>query len=306
MPQGSILGPILFLLYINDFCQAVNSGSQILFADDATYYESDHSYEILLNRVNSNLVLIHEWFIANRLSINIVKTESMLFCRNLVYFPMSPVILNGIEIGFSYTLKFLGLQVDFKLNWKTHIFKVRNKLSQACGVMYQLRNKLTPTIARMIYMTLVLPYLNYCNVIWTSCSPSYLQPLVATQKKFIRIMTKSRRLAPTLPLFIRLKILKLKDLNELNTAIFVFKSLYGIIPSPIEYQERILEPYNLRNVNPLVVPFSRSSQTQRFVHSRGATLWNSLPIHLRSARTLLTFKRKLKQSYLDSYFEENA
>ena len=208
---------------------------------------------------------------------------------------------SGIAIGYSYSVKFLGTILDFKLNWKSHIQKIHCKLSQACGVLYQIRNKLTPTISRIIYLTLILPYLNYCNVVWASCPPSYLQSLTAIQNKIVRMITKSRRTAPTSPLYAQLKILTLTDIIKLSTALFVFKSLNGIIPSPIQFQPRVNGPYILRNLNPLIVPFSRSSQTQRFLHIRGATLWNTLHANVRSARTIASFKRNIKSVFLNSY-----
>ena len=188
--------------------------------------------------------------------------------------------------------------LDFKLNWKSHIHKIKTKISQACGVLYQLRNKITIEIAKIIYSTLILPYFNSCNVIWASCAKSHLQPLIATQNKIARIMTKSRRTVPTSPLFLRLKILKLCDIINLNTALFVFKSVSGLISSPIQFEQRLVGPYNLRNVNTLVVPFSPSSQSQRFIHVRGTKLWNSLPLNVRSVRTVITFKYHLKTIYL--------
>ena len=86
VPQGSILGPLLFLLYINDFCESVNSGTQLLFADDATYYESGTCYEEVLRTVNRNLSLISEWFLANRLSVNVVNSELMFFLSSSYIF----------------------------------------------------------------------------------------------------------------------------------------------------------------------------------------------------------------------------
>ena len=95
-------------------------------------------------------------------------------------------------------------------------------------------------------------------------------------------------------------------MSEFNTALFVFKSIKGIIHSSIEFNEREATTYNLRETEHLIVPFTRSSQSKRFVYINGANVWNRLPADLRAPRTLYTFKRKLKVMYLNIYGENNG
>ena len=225
----------------------------------------------------------------------------MVFTRRIIYFPLLPVIIQNKSISFSTTFKFLGVVLDFKLNWKAHIQRIQSKLSSACGIMYRLRNKVPRSVARLLYFSIAYAYLNYCNSIWSSCSTSVIQQLFVTQKKLIRFMMKKRRLEPSTPLFKRLRILKLPEIIKLNTAIFVFKSVNNLIPSPINYEFRVQRHYNLRRGTQLNIPFARSKQTQRFLHIRGAHLWNELPQELRENRTLISFKLNLKKYFLLSY-----
>ena len=225
----------------------------------------------------------------------------MVFTRRNIYFPLSPVLIQNNPIPFCFTFKFLGVILDFKVNWKAHINRIQSKLSSACGVMYRLRNKLPRRVARLLYFSIAFVHINYCNAIWSSCSPSILQSLFATQKKLIRFIMKKRRDEPSSPLFKKLKILKLPEINHLNTAIFVFKSINQLIPSPIPYQIRDLGPYNLRREDQIYVPFSRSSHSQRFLHIRGANLWNELPLELKTCRSIQSFKFNLKKHLLLRY-----
>ena len=114
-------------------------------------------------------------------------------------------------------------------------------------------------------------------------------------------MMRRRRVRPSTPLFIQLSLLKYKDFCQLNSTIFAYKSIYNLIPSPIVFKFRVYGPYNLRNHEPLNVPFARSNQSKRFISVRGAEQWNSLPPDIRNARTVLTLKKKVKQYLLNEY-----
>ena len=167
--------------------------------------------------------------------------------------------------------------------------------------MQRLRNKLTRRIAKILYLSICYVYLTYCNAIWSSCSKSLMQSLFVTQKKLIRLIMNKGRQEPSSPLFKKLNLLQLTDINGLNSAIYVYKTLNNIIPSPITFQHHMPGPYNLRRNQQLNVPFVRSRQSQRFLQVRGPNIWNNLPADVKASRTLNTFKFKLKKYYLHQY-----
>ena len=299
VPQGSILGPLLFLVYINDLNNAILSGALSLFADDANYYQSSRECFELIQTINNNLKQLSKWFVANHLSLNNLKSEAMLFSRKIIYFPMPPIMIDNTPISYNYIFKFLGLWLDFKLNWKQHINHVRSKL--ACGIIYRLRNKINIQISKLIYYCIAFPYINYCSIVWSSAHPTNMQKIFSTQRKLIRLMLRKQRRTQTSHLFSNLKILKACDVFKVNTLLFVFKAVNSIIPSPLEFVERAPNLYNLRARPPLQVPNHTSQQSERFIHVRGTRLWNEIPESLRRSPSVFSFKRKLKKGILDSY-----
>ena len=187
VPQGSILGPLLFLLYINDLPRSSNNFKMIMYADDTTLYCNIENREHCEDTINKELSNIHQWLTSNKLSLNIKKTKFMVFHTTKKKIEYPDLNINGIAIEKINQFSFLGLYINNNLTWDTHIKHISLKISKIIFTINRLKHIYPQHILHNIYNTLILPHLNYCVIIWgLNCTPLYL-----LQKKAMRTITCS-------------------------------------------------------------------------------------------------------------------
>ena len=220
VPQGSILGPLLFLIYINDMHKATKFCTLYHFADDTNLLYSNRNEKLLRKNVNIDLRLIFQWLCANRLSVNVEKTEFIIFKSQRKSLKERLTLkLNGKTIFESKKLRYLGLIVDEKLTWKFHILELKKKLSQINGIVYKLKKLGTPVdTLKSIYFALFQSYLNYGLCVWGQAGKEHFQKIEIMQNKIIRLIYGADCDAHCAPLYKKLEILKLKDLFYLKNV----------------------------------------------------------------------------------------
>ena len=185
VPQGSLLGPLLFILYINDFQYSSDVLSFILFADDSSIFFSHKDAQVLVQTVNSELRNITSWIHANKLSLNLTKTNYMIYSNSLKMLP-GDIMFNGVLIDRVTSTKFLGLYIDEQLKWKTHVNNLCKILSRNTGVIRRLKSTLPKSILLILYSTLILPYINYGVLAWGKSLITQLDKIFLAQKRVIR------------------------------------------------------------------------------------------------------------------------
>ncbi len=218
IPQGSVLGPLLFIIFINDIARVSDIAKFILFADDLNLFLENKDREVLYSDANKILYTIYEYCCCNRLVINFDKCCYIEFngtnSRSSVKFLG---ILNN-EFKPEEKVKFLGVFINSKLTWDDQIANVITQVSKSCGSLYSLRKVVPPKILRQAYISLVQPYLSYCLPLWGAVFNSFMmQKLFILQKKCIRIAGRKtakidNTFQHTKPIFFRLRLLALSNL----------------------------------------------------------------------------------------------
>ena len=306
VPQGSILGPLLFLLYINDISKTSSLLDFVLFADDTNIFYSHPNLNTLVNTLNTELPKISSWFKCNKLSLNINKTHFMHFKQttaNTAEIPIN-IIIDNLTIEHKQNSKFLGVYIDENLTWNNHLHHVTSCVSKGVGIISKLKLFLPQSTLLLLYNTMVLPYITYCNTVWANCAKTKILPILLLQKRALRICSGAPYLANSDPLFRKLKTMKIADINTFQVAVFMFKYFNNQLPSTFDNMFTLNESihsyptrssHNFHLTNPKILLAHKS------IRHHGPDLWNSLPNDIKSCTTLYSFKSKMKTKLLSQY-----
>src|SRR6218665_2527213 len=166
VPRGSILGPILFLIYLNDLSKVSNKLKLIMYADDTNAFLLHNSLDVLFDTMNSELCKIVEWFNINKLSLNSDKTNYILFRTPRKKIIVKNLYVNDTPLIQTRATKFLGVIIDQHLSWKDYVALISKKISKNIGIIDRIKYCLSTQNLFNLYYTLIFPYLSYCNIVW--------------------------------------------------------------------------------------------------------------------------------------------
>ena len=244
VPQGSILGPLLFIIYFNDIPEIAKYAKFILYADDANIILTANTIDEINNQLQNLICNLLKWVKCNGLSLNLKKTKYMIFSQARNIDLPQPLFISEIPIERMREARFLGVIIDDSLSWSRHVKTVQSKMARYVGIMYKIKKYLPLNARIQIYHSLVQSHANYCSLVWGFSSKNNIEALFAKQKRglqavipgFINYKYKDgRKPGHTKPFFSKYKILTIHNIIVLNTLIFMQKirNYPLLLPPPI-------------------------------------------------------------------------
>ena len=205
---------------------------EFLFADDTNIYYESNNLDMLQRTVKKELKKVKMWLDVNKLSLNIDKTNFIIFKspQHSITEAVS-IKIGNLPIRKTSYVKFLGVLLDENLSWKYHLTELSKKLARTCGMFFKVRHFLPIDVLICLYNSLFSPFLQYGILVWGLTYETYINPVFLLQKRVVRAMSFENFTSPSTPIFLNLKILKLHDLFQLKLLTFVYDCVNKIAPS---------------------------------------------------------------------------
>lgn len=309
VPQGSVLGPLLFLIYVNDMHKATPDSTPKLFADDTNVFIVADNLRDLSIKSNNCLSKIHQWCLANRLSINLDKTNYTVFSPKRNASPDDlQLYIGDFQIKYTSCCKYLGILIDNRLNWQEHIEYVYKKILKFCGIFYKIRDLLPPQCLRMVYYSFVHSHILYGIEIYANTCSTYLNHLTILNNKLIRILFNKNKYTHVKDLYKIIDSLPILKLHEFVILTFVHKCIFRPVCLPDIFSgyfssSNLVSNYNSRRKHDLYINHFNTSFGRKCLKIKGCFLWNNIPNNIKSLPDNPSFCREIKFYLLNSEVE---
>ena len=302
-PQGSCMGPLIFLIFCNDLHHHLQFLESIQFADDTTLYMGHKSVKFLKFCLETDLMTIQDWFRSNKLTLNIDKTVILWFKQNALTSPETENIeICGLKLQCATFTKFLGLWLDNALNWKEHVRRLILKLSSRRSLLCRGKNFLTIHAKKVLYYAQIQSNLTYGLLIWGNMiSNEDKTKLQRLQDKCVQLIDLRKSIAD---IYLDHNILTLTQLTELENFKIWYKHYHDTLPvnfSKLMNEDHTgkrltkVHKYNTRRKHEINSPLATVSRYRSSFLVKGLQSYSSLPTEIKNETSYIRFVNKCKQ-----------
>ena len=283
-----------------------------MFADDTTLVLSNSNFNSLISNVNDGLNAFVTWFKMNKLSLNIKKSNFIIFSGKKLYDKeLSKISIESTQLTQVSSTRFLGIIIDESLSWREQICCISKKIYKSIGIIRKVRHLVTKECLLTLYYSLIYPYLSYCNIVWGSTCTTALQKILILQNRFVRLASRSVWDATAAPLYKNLQILTIYDINIYQIAIFLYKIFSQEENVPEHFKSYFaansdFHSYSTRQASALHRPKCLESRSQFLIRYRGVKVWNSWYHIANNCRSLSIFKSRSREHLIQKCSQESS
>ena len=303
VPQGSVLGPLFFLLFINDLPNCCPSGKIRIFADDTTVFFHSNNIEDLISNAKTIMLQLNSWFDSNKLTLNATKSSFTIFKSSRKKINNLPNSINFLNyrIERKSSIKFLGVILDEHLTWNEHIIEVCNKLQRLFHVFYSIRRYLNIGNIKTLYYTLIYSKIKYGLIVYGMAGTTKLNKIQFLQNQLLKVLSSKKFRHSTDKLHNEFEILKVQDMVNQEILTFAFKYFANSLPPVFDnYYETLANTHglNTRHGSNLRKVSHKTKTGALSIKIHGAELWNKLDNNLKSIPHVKSFRYRYKTSIL--------
>ena len=304
VPQGSVLGPLLFIIYINDIIKVCPEECKIkMFADDTLIYVDGESSAELERKMNMMFVIVEKWMNVNKLKMNAGKTKYMIVrsIRKELRGNVTLKCLDGTEIERVETMKYLGVMIDDRLRFSDHCDYMLKKIGKKTSFLNRIGSSILAYTRCTVYKTIIAPHFEYCATLLIGMGETQLSRLQKAQNRAMRVILQCNKYTKVEHMLQALQFMSIRQRLYYNVCTFVFKIVNNMLLEQLKDQIELVgsnSDRQTRQTGDIAIGFRRTRSAQKSMFYEGVKMYNALPAEIKRCDKLEKFKRMLKEHVL--------